>query len=229
MNPPVVNKVVKLPLPPIQINPFENNIKNQFEYFNIKKAFRNALAGMPNLTNAQRLIYLKGYLLGDALKLVENIVVDDNGYEIAFGQLDFHYLDKNEIIDRTLDEILNLQEVKQLKEVESFIRLLHNKVHDLKGLNIDFLEEDSSGLMLFSKIINRKLPRQFLIELSRVTDSNYPNFIQVLSQYQSILTRLTIGWVDNSGAKPKFKPQNSVVPDEHSKPKLTLWFPDDAI
>ena len=113
------NKVVKLPLPPIQITAFENNLKNPFEYFNFKKTFCNALAGMPNLTNAQRFIYLKGYLLGDALKLVENIVVDDEGYELAFNQLDFHYLDKKNIIDRTLEEILNLNEVKQLKDVSS--------------------------------------------------------------------------------------------------------------
>ena len=121
-SPVVNNKVVKLPLPPIQITSFENNLNNPFEYFNFKKAFFNALAGMPNLTNAQRFIYLKGYLKGDALKRVENITVDNEGYGLAFDQLDFHYLDKENIIDKTLDEILNLSEVKQLKGVESFIR-----------------------------------------------------------------------------------------------------------
>ena len=139
-SPPVVNnKVFELPLPPIQITSFGNNLNNPFEYFNFKKAFCNALVGMPNLTNAQRFIYLKGYLKGDALKLVENITVNNEGYELAFDQLDFHYLDKENIIDKTLDEILNLAEVRQLKEVESFIRLVHNKVHDFKGLNVDLL------------------------------------------------------------------------------------------
>ena len=79
-SPPVVNnKVVELPLPPIQITSFENNLNNPFEYFNFNKAFCNALAGMPNLTNAQRFIYLKGYLKVDALKLVENITVNNEG------------------------------------------------------------------------------------------------------------------------------------------------------
>ena len=208
-SPPVVNnKVVKLPLPPIQITSFENNLNNPFEYFNFKKAFCNALAGMPNLTNAQRFIYLKGYLKGDALKVVENITVDNEGYGLAFDQLDFHYLDKENIIDKTLDEILNLSEVKQLKEVESFTRLVHNKVYDLKGLNVDLLKENSSGLMLFSKIVNKKLPRHFLIELSRVTDSTYPDFNQLLNRYHSILARLNLGWNDNSGAKPKKQNRN---------------------
>ena len=215
---PVVGNVVKLPLPPIHITSFENNLNNPFEYFNFKKAFRNALAGMPNLTNAQRFIYLKGYLKGDALKLVENITVNDEGYDLAFDQLDFHYLDSENIIDKTLDEILNLSEVRQLKEVESFIRLVSNKVHDLKGLNVDLLERDSSGLMLFSKIVNRKLPRHFLIELSRVTDTTYPNFNQLLNKYQSILARLNLGWNENSGAKPK-KTETSMDSSENSKTK----------
>ena len=136
---------------------------------------------MPSLTNAQRFIYLKGYLKWDALKRVENITVNDEGYKLSFDQLGVHYLDKENIIDKTLDKILNLSEVKQLKEVESFIRLVHNKVHDLKGLNVDLLEENSSGLMLFSKIVNRKLPRHFLIELSKVTDSTYLILISCLT------------------------------------------------
>ena len=70
---------------------------------------------------------------------MENITVDNEGYGLAFDKLDFHYLDKEITIDKTLDGILNLSEIKELKEVESFIRLVHNKVHDLKGLNVDLL------------------------------------------------------------------------------------------
>ena len=150
---------------------------------------------------------------------METIIVDNEGYGLAFDLLDFHNLDKENIIDKTLEKILNLPEVKQLKEVESFIRLVHNKVHDLKGLNVDLLEENYSGLILFSKIVNRKLPRHFLIELSRVTDSIYPDFNQLLSKYQSILACLNLGWNDNSGAKPKNKTEISVDSSENSKTK----------
>ena len=58
---------VKLPLPKITLNPFENNLKNPFAYYTFKKTFLNALAGIPNLTNAQRLIYLKNFVKGEAL------------------------------------------------------------------------------------------------------------------------------------------------------------------
>ena len=60
-----------------------------------------------------------------------------------------------------------------MKEADSFIRLIINKVHDLKGVGVIMTEENSSGLLLLCKIIDLKLPRQFLIELSRETNTNY--------------------------------------------------------
>ena len=57
-----------------------------------------------------------------------------------------------------------------MKEVESFIRLIINKVYDLKGVGVIMTEENSRGLLLLSKIINLKLPRQFLIELEALRE-----------------------------------------------------------
>ena len=93
--PVVPTKLFKLPLPPIQIATFENNARNPFAYYNFKKSFRNALAGMPNLTDAQKFIYLKGYLLGEALSIVENLPVIDDSFDLAFEQLDFNFLDSD--------------------------------------------------------------------------------------------------------------------------------------
>ena len=53
--------------------------------------------------------------------------------------LDFNFLNKEEIRDRTLEAILSLSEAKSLKEVESLIRAVNSKLHDLKSLNLDLL------------------------------------------------------------------------------------------
>ena len=57
----------------------------------------NALAGIPNLTNAQKLIYLKNSVKGEALITVEHVTVNDDGYKTAFDLLDFNFLNKEEI------------------------------------------------------------------------------------------------------------------------------------
>ena len=76
-------KTVKLPLPPITVESFENNSSDPFAYFTFKKTFLNALAGIPNLTNAQKLIYLKNFVKGEALNTIGNITVNNEGFEIA--------------------------------------------------------------------------------------------------------------------------------------------------
>ena len=122
-------KTVKLPLPPITLESFENNSSDPFAYFTFKKTFLNALAGIPNLTNAQKSIYLKNFVKGEALTTIENITVNNEGFETAFDLLDFIFLSKEEIRDRTLKAILSPSEAKSLKEVESFIRAVNSKLH----------------------------------------------------------------------------------------------------
>ena len=120
---------------------------------------------MPNLTEAQKFIHLKGYLQGGALNLVENIPVTDSGYSSAFKQLGFNFLDVENIIDKVLDKILVKGEVKLLLDVEPLIRTLNIKIQDLRGLNVNLIEEGSVSLFFFflllSKIVNKKLNRVF--------------------------------------------------------------------
>ena len=77
-------KTVKLPLPPITLESFENNISDPFAYFTFKKTFLNALAGIPNLTNAQKLIYLKNFVKGEALSTVEHVTANDEWVQDCF-------------------------------------------------------------------------------------------------------------------------------------------------
>ena len=118
---------VNLPLPKITLDSFENNLKNPFAYYTFKKTFLNAIAGIPNLTDAQRLIYLKNFVKGEALNVIDGITVDDFGYKAALDLLDFNFLNVGEIVDKTLDFILALNEVKSLREVEPLIRTVNSK------------------------------------------------------------------------------------------------------
>ena len=125
------NKTVKLPLPPITLESFENNSSDPFSYFTFKKTFLNALAGIPNLKN---------FVKGEALNTIESMTVNDEGFKTAFDLLDYNFLNKEEIRDRTLDNIPSLSEAKSLKEVETLIRTVNIKLLDLQSLNLDLLE-----------------------------------------------------------------------------------------
>ena len=132
---------------------FENNSSDPFSYFTFKKTFLNSLAGIPNLTNAQKLICLKNFVKGEALNTIESITVNDDGFKTAFDLLDSNFLNEKEIRDRTLDTILSLNEAKSLKEVEYLTRTVNSKLHVVRSLNLDLLEANSAGLVLVSKIV----------------------------------------------------------------------------
>ena len=71
---------------------FKNNPSNPFAYYNFRKGFLNAIAAMPNITNAQKLIYLKGYVTSEAHIRNENLPLEDNNYELAIKRLDSNFL-----------------------------------------------------------------------------------------------------------------------------------------
>ena len=60
-----------------------------------------------------------------------------------------------------------------------------------------------------------------MIEPSRVADSTYPRFNQLLNRHQSILARLNLGWNDNSEDKLKIEAETSVNSSENSETKGT--------
>ena len=113
-----------------------------------------------------------------------------------------------------------MDEVKLLLDVEPLITL-NNKIQDLKGLNVNLIEEGSASLFLLSKIVNKKLPRQFSFELSKETVSTYPNFNQLLDKHHSVLAHLNLGHKpnENPGAKPKTKEVTSEASSKNNKSK----------
>ena len=78
---------------------FENSSSDSFAYFTLKKIFLNALAGTTNSTNAQKYIYSKNFVKGEALNTIKSIAVDDEGFKTAFDMLDFNFPNKEEIKD----------------------------------------------------------------------------------------------------------------------------------
>lgn len=201
---------VNLPLPLIKIDTFSNNTSDPFAFFNFRKTFLNAIAGMPGLSDAQKFIYLKNYLRGEALNLVEGIEISNQGYFDAVKLLEFHFCNKDELINRVFDKLVKLEEVNGLKDVEPFVRKLNNILYDLKGFGINYEESGEFGMCLLSKLINSKLPRNFLIELARITNSQFPKFDQLLKHFSSIIARLSMGQNEGNSVRTKFSPSSGV-------------------
>ena len=71
------NNSVMLKLPKVKISCFSDNSVNLFAFYQFKISFLNAMSSVEGITSANKLVYLKSYLKGRALTLIENFPIND--------------------------------------------------------------------------------------------------------------------------------------------------------
>ena len=177
---------VRLKLPEIKIGVFNDNSSDPFNFFRFKSSFHNALDSFEDTPNCVKLVYLKSYLRGRALSMIENLPITDDNLELAWDMLEEEFMDVDLLINDTLSEIISWKVCTTLNECQHFITNLKVKLVELQKLNLDFFTDDSSGAVLISHIIRTKLYIPFLQELCRKLSNNYPTAKDILDNYSSI-------------------------------------------
>lgn len=117
-------------LPTISIPTFSGDY-NAWPSF--KNSFEHLVAFNRNLSNLQRLHYLKNSLAGDAKKLVQHYDIIEANYQAAWEKLTMRYNNKKLLVSGYLKSLLH--QAGQTKESASHIRTLLDSVSDsLNGL-----------------------------------------------------------------------------------------------
>ena len=190
------NSSVHLKLPELKINHFSNNEKDSFEFFRFLGSFNNAMDSIPGVKNSVKLVYLKSYLSGRALALIENLPINDSSFDSAMTLLSHEFLDKQLLINDTLSSIVDHKVCTSLQLNTNFISFVKAKLSELNNFNIDFFIQDSPGEILMSNIVRSKLFKPFFKELCRRMGTNYPSVSNIINEATSI-SKL-IGYNDNS-------------------------------
>ena len=153
----VLGNSVNLKLPEFKIANFADNSKNPFDFFIFYSSFDNALNRIQGISKTVKLVYLKAYLYGRALQLVENLPIEDDSYDIAWNLLKSEFFDKDLLVNDTLSSIINWPYNESLEQTMKFITYLKSKLFELKKFDLDFLKENSAGEILLSNIVQSKL------------------------------------------------------------------------
>ena len=98
---------VNIKLPELTIALFADNSNDSFEYFRFYTSFNNALNSFKGVTKAVKLVYLKSYLQGPALALVENLPIENDSYDLARSLLRSEFFDRDLVVNYTLSCIIN--------------------------------------------------------------------------------------------------------------------------
>lgn len=203
----------KLQLPDLKCDIFTGENVSPTEFHGFLTQFNNIVGLRSDLSDSTKLTYLKSYLRGYALKLIQHLHINDTNFNIAIDLLTVEFLDKEAIVDDLFKKLLSLKckhdgEFLGTKMYISEVRCLLN---DLKIYEIDLLKTNSA-MRLISHLVFSKLPSSFKQELVRNVGSNYPYVKDIFDNYSEVIRVLnmktSVSFVNNPN--PSFKSSRQV-------------------
>ena len=114
-----------------------------------------------------------------------------DGFECAWQLLLKEFYNVEGLIDRTLGHLIDQTMLTSISEVKAFVTSLRFKLVELQKFGLNFFEK-TSGNVLLSKILRDKLPKFFLIELSRKSAKAFPTLTDFLKHASDLIKILTV-------------------------------------
>ena len=159
------NKSVKLPtlnLPTFQGDPLE--------WHHFWDIFRNAVHSRPDISNAQKFVYLTGQLRGEAAALLDGFTTTDANYAEAVKLLEDTYGEPRRIIQSHLHFLFDLSGPKP--DADSLSKYRSAYECHLRGLKALGTNVDGAGFV-FAALLLRKLPARIRDNINRTAKSHY--------------------------------------------------------
>ena len=183
----------KLKLPELEVDKFDGEGTSNLEYHSFISQFMNVIGNRTNLNNSTKLTYLKTYLKGYAHKLIQNLQITDENYQMALDLLDKEFLNKEALVDDLFKKLLDLKPDfdRDLTKTKIYISDVRCILTDLKTYGKDLLEDDSANALV-SHIVFNRLPNSFKQELVRRLNSNFPSMKEIFDNYSEVVKTLNL-------------------------------------
>ena len=161
----VMDDSVKLPR--MELPKFSGKLD---EFCAFRELFQSAVERKKSLTGAERLLYLKSCLQGEAAKVVGGLKLVAANYDLAWRHLEKRFGKSTELVETHLNNLLSLNDVKIVtrKNLRVFIDSIESEVHCLD--NLDFSESKYNELVF--PVIMNKLPFDLRLTYSRAYVTN---------------------------------------------------------
>lgn len=156
----------------IVVPSFDGNILN---FRNFKGLFENLVHNNEDLSNVQKLYYLKQALVGDAKDFVRDFKLDDRAYSEAWAHLLSRFDNKRAVVKTLFRDLYNLEPIKAENQITS---LLDKAEIIIRGLRASDEVIDQTFSKFVTYIVSSKLdPRTYKDwENSITTTDSYPQF-----------------------------------------------------
>ncbi len=96
-------------LPKLICPVFSGEGSSHSQYYSFFMQFNNIIGSNNELSKSSKLTYLRTYLKGYALKLIQHLQISDSNYDEALSLLNSEFINKDRIISDLIAKLLNLK------------------------------------------------------------------------------------------------------------------------
>ena len=174
----------RVKLPKISLPHFKGNLMRWTPFWD---SFNSAVHQNPHLSRIDKFNYLRSLLEGTAYDAVAGLALSDANYEEAIEILRRRFGNKQLIIAKHMDSLLNASAITSdhhLRDLRHLYDLSESNVRSLRTLGV---EPDSYGAMLTSVLLS-KLPPELRLIVNRQTPSDELDLTNLLELFEKELT-----------------------------------------
>lgn len=162
----IIRKKIKLPAAPLPS--FEGRIE---DWMSFKDTFVSMIHNDPDLSNVQKLQYLKSILKGDAARKIQIFSISEENYGKAWELLQRSYENRRHLIGRHLSLLLKLpnQERESARGIGELADVAQQHIQSLETLGIKISPE------IVVQIIEEKLYKTTLEKWEETLSNEFPS------------------------------------------------------
>lgn len=197
-------KEEKVKLPTITIPTFNGHIT---DFPSWKSMFVELIHSNRDLSDIQKFTYLRAYLSGSALAVIDSITLSSQNYALAFKTLVDRFSKTRLLASHHINTILAFQPLisDNVNGLRGFLDHYNIPVQSLKGLNVPNLD-DFILLQLALKVLDKETSKEF--ETQNVKN-DFPKFSDLVEFVQNKCSILEV--LESSGdCQNKYKPKPQV-------------------
>ena len=159
---PTQETIPRVKLPKLDLRKFDGEVSTWPTFWD---AFESSIHKNPTLAPIDKFNYLNSLLMKPALDAISGLSLSASNYEEAIAILKKRFGNKQQIINRHMDILLNVSPVtnQDTRKLRELYDTLESHVRSLKSLGIP---SNSYGSLLSSIIMN-KLPQELRLIISR--------------------------------------------------------------
>ena len=199
--PPTHDRDNRIKLPKLSMQPFSGDVATWTSFWD---SYNSAIHQNSSLTDVDKFNYLRSLLKGTAREAVSGLMLTTANYAQAIELLTKRFGNKQQIISRHMDLLMNVESVSSHGNVKGLRRLydlIESNVRSLKSLGVP---ADSYGSLLASVLMN-KLPNELqLIICRKIGEADWELEFILQELVREIETRERTGAVTtSSGTQPR--------------------------